>query len=371
MTEPDDFDDPNEEPAAIGVGMGGSCPVCRAPVDLGQEFCLECGSPIRFTPRQRPKGRAGDRPTAGAPAPAPPQRGGFPWVPFLVVLGLIGGGVAFALVDGDDSDRSSRGASTEEALPSIDSSVPDTSTTETETVPGCTEDSEFGTDAQDDGTDPDGALSGMADPDAPPVDSTLDLDDEFAPQDDGNEQIPEVDDGSGVDPQADAFADEQDTPSVEPEDDPESGSDTVTVDEDGSLCPIDGSDDDFESGTDDPVDPAETSPDSTTAGQGSWPAGEEGWTVVVAGFDNRPRALQVYADLQEDGYGSDGGVLFSTDYPSLCPGIHVVFSGTFSTRAEADERRRELEALPDNAPGTMYSREVRTSGPKASCSATR
>ena len=46
-------DDEFVEPGTIGVGMGGSCPVCRAPVDLGQEFCLECGSPIRFTPRQR------------------------------------------------------------------------------------------------------------------------------------------------------------------------------------------------------------------------------------------------------------------------------------------------------------------------------
>ena len=56
----DDEDAP--EPGTIGVGMGGSCPVCRAPVDLGQEFCLECGAPIRFTPRQRRQPRPGPAP---------------------------------------------------------------------------------------------------------------------------------------------------------------------------------------------------------------------------------------------------------------------------------------------------------------------
>ena len=67
----------------IGVGMGGSCPECRAPIGLGQEFCLECGAAI--TPRSRLS-----RWTPGkSKKPGAAGKKKFPWIPFLVVLGVI------------------------------------------------------------------------------------------------------------------------------------------------------------------------------------------------------------------------------------------------------------------------------------------
>ncbi|MCW2926210.1 MAG: hypothetical protein JWM86_178, partial [Thermoleophilia bacterium] len=113
MDEHGDVEEGGFEPTSIGVGMGGSCPNCRAPVDLGQEFCLECGAPIRFSPRtRRPQRRPGGAVTTTTSTP-PPGASGFPWIPFLVVLALIGGGLVLALVGGDDGAKSKASGSTE------------------------------------------------------------------------------------------------------------------------------------------------------------------------------------------------------------------------------------------------------------------
>jgi hypothetical protein len=348
-------EDGSTEPGMIGVGMGGSCPTCRAPVDLGQEFCLECGSPIRFTPRQRSKRRP-DRTTAGATgATAARKRTGFPWIPFLIVLALVGAGVALSLVnDTDSKGGSANGTSTQDALPTITNETPTTDTspsTETVTLEDC---------------DPSRPLDGTL----PAVDSSFDdgsfpSDSESSPGD----EIPEFDDGlSGPDSGGfdDGFTGDEDVPSIAPSDGA-ADSATVTVDQNGNICASDDSDEPAGTSTDAPVS---GTPGSTTTDSGDWPADREsGWTVIVAGYPgNEPRAQQRAADVQEDGF-SDSGVLLSTDFTSLCPGFYVVFSGVFDERADADARLSKLSAKPDYA--GMYVREVTTSGtPPSGCTRT-
>jgi hypothetical protein len=353
VSEFDDLERDELEPGAIGVGMGGSCPVCRAPVDLGQEFCLECGSPIRFTPRQRRQERgaargAGVGAAAAAAAAAPPGRlAGFPWVPFLVVLALIGGGVAFALVDGGgSSSTSAKGKDTSEsALPSITNETPTTDTNSSQvTTPGCNAGSQPAV------TDP---LTGAPTATTP------------------GEQIPAIGDGTATQPTTPGAAG---VPSTTP-----SSGGTATVDENGDLCPTTGT----------PTDPTATTPTTTTpttattattsttattttngsTASGGWPDGKEGWTVIVAGYDTQARAAQTAADLQDDGY-TDGGVLFSTDYPSLCPGFYVAFSGVFDTEAKAKARLSKLSDTGNYA--GMYARKISKTGTRpASCQSAR
>ncbi len=348
----DDVDDRSEdssEPGTIGVGMGGSCPSCRAPVDLGQEFCLECGAPIRFTPKQRAKKRSSTAPVATS-TPAPRKRSGFPWVPFLIVLALVGGGVAFALVDGGDGSKSSKDkdATTESALPTItnETEPPTTSSGMTTTLEDC---------------DP-----------ARPLDDTEPAVPDGQSSTSPSEVIPSIDDAASdssndsSDPFDSPTADNSAVPSIEPSDSGTSTSAPVTVDQNGNLCASDGA-----SPTPTPAPPAPANPDTdstdttttTTSSDGAWPAGKNGWTVIVSGYDTEARAQQRAADVQEDGY-QDSGVLFSSDFTSLCPGYYVVFSGVFTSRSEAETHKTALDSKPDYA--GMYVREVRKGGTPAS-----
>lgn len=349
MNDDELHDDGSHEPGMIGVGMGGSCPTCRAPVDLGQEFCLECGSPIRFTPRQRSRRRSSQPAPASSPAR---KRTGFPWIPFLIVLALVGAGVALSIVNGDDSKpSSSNGTSTENALPTITNetpTTPTTSTTNTVTLEDC---------------DP-----------TRPLDETLPAAGGGSiPTDSGSapgEQIPEFDDGmTGPDAgmSDDGFSGDDDVPSITPGDAGAPDEATVTVDQNGNICPSEDAPDDTDTSTSSPgTDTGSTTPSSS----GDWPSDREaGWTVIVAGYPgNEARAQQRAADVQEDGF-PDSGVLLSTEFPSLCPGFYVVYSGVFDKRAQADARLTELSAKPDYA--GMYVREVRSTGtPPSSCTKT-
>jgi hypothetical protein len=89
-----------------------------------------------------------------------------------------------------------------------------------------------------------------------------------------------------------------------------------------------------------------TLPDSTTlpapdegqsAGGGEWPAGEDGWTVVLASVpqtSGRRVALARAAQARRRGLASVG-TLDSSQYASLHPGYWVVFSGIYGSEAEA------------------------------------
>ncbi|MCB0879808.1 MAG: SPOR domain-containing protein [Thermoleophilia bacterium] len=343
-------DEDSSEPGTIGVGMGGSCPNCRAPVDLGQEFCLECGAPIRFSPRQRTRKRSRSA-AAPAAAPSPGKKNGFPWIPFLVVLALVGAGFALTLVDngGSGSDSSSK-STTDSDLPVITNSRPDT-TTESSTITTTLQD-----------CDPTRPLDGTQ----PAV-----VDDGSIPSAGGTggtgEEIPSLTDpstGGTADDGSSAFG--SDVPTIEPgSSSGTSGTSTVTVDQNGNLCDdtaTDGSTSTSPIGDASTTDASGSSTD-TAAASGDWPAGQDGWTVIVAGYDTETRAQQRAADVQEDGF-SDSGVLLSSDFQSLCPGIYVVFSGTFQSESEANSRLKQLQAKPDYA--GMYVREVKRNGTRPS-----
>lgn len=351
MNEEDHLHDGEDaEPGAIGVGMGGSCPNCRAPVDLGQEFCLECGAPIRFTPRQRQRARPA---AAAATAPAPPRAGGgFPWLPLIILVLLGGGGLAFLFLDGGDAERSRDSArqETESALPEITNSIPPTtSSTLTTTLQDCDPSQPL------DGSQPAVVDGGTGTGTGTSTDGAF------------GEQIPELGPADPTDTGAGGFDDVGgDVPSIEPTE-PDA---TVTVDQNGKLCEPVGAG--AGAGTADgtgtpPIDGGTaTPPAGATSSTGDWPAGRDGWTVVVAGYGSETanpeaRAQQRAADVQADGF--DAGVLFSSDFTSLCPGFHVVFSGVFDSSAEARAHMADLAATGNYA--DMYDREIRTSGEPA------
>ncbi len=274
-------------------------------------------------------------------------------MPFLVVLALVGAVIAFALVDRgkEDSSAKDKDSGTEPALPTITNSTPETETSSTET-----------TTLQD--CDPAQPLG-----DTQPAivdDPSLD------PSTDG-EQIPSLSpDGSDASDPSEDFGG-SDIPSIEPTETDA----TVTVDQNGNLCPVqDGSTDGSAPPIDSPTDGSDTTDTSApgtdptnTGSTGDWPAGKDGWTVIVAGYPTAERATQRSVDVQEDGF-DDSGVLFSTDFQSLCPGFHVVFSGVFDSEAQAKGRLDELAANPDYA--NMYVREVKRSGTRpSSCTQVR
>jgi hypothetical protein len=70
---------------------------------------------------------------------------------------------------------------------------------------------------------------------------------------------------------------------------------------------------------------------------GDWPVGEDGWTVVLASIsqtEGRPAAI-AHARKALARKLPQVGVLDSSRYASLHPGYWVVFSGLYSSEAEA------------------------------------
>lgn len=68
-----------------------------------------------------------------------------------------------------------------------------------------------------------------------------------------------------------------------------------------------------------------------------WPAGSDGWTVVLASIpqtEGRQPALNRAKQARRKGL-TGVGILDSSQYASLHPGYWVVFSGVYSSEAEA------------------------------------
>src|SRR6202021_2285180 len=76
---------------------------------------------------------------------------------------------------------------------------------------------------------------------------------------------------------------------------------------------------------------ATTAPPTTTIA--TWPAGVTGYTVVLGGIPGKPAATAGAAKLAAAGISV--GVLDSSDYSSMTPGDWIVFSGTYTTQAQA------------------------------------
>ena len=77
--------------------------------------------------------------------------------------------------------------------------------------------------------------------------------------------------------------------------------------------------------------------DSGPSGISEWPPGEDGWTVAIASLPQtggRRAAIERARQAQAKGL-SQVGVLDSSRYASLHPGYWIVFTGVYSSEAEA------------------------------------
>ena len=99
---------------------------------------------------------------------------------------------------------------------------------------------------------------------------------------------------------------------------------------------------------------------TTTTGSGgiiSWPAGEDGFTVVLRSVPtSQGRAQAESAAQQARNRGlPEVGILESSDYSSLNPGYYVTFTGVYDTQNEAENAlpRARTAGFP-----TAYVREV-------------
>jgi hypothetical protein len=69
----------------------------------------------------------------------------------------------------------------------------------------------------------------------------------------------------------------------------------------------------------------------------AWPAGEDGWTIALASVpqtEGRRAAMRRARDARRRGL-SPVGLIDSSQFASLHPGYWVVFTGVYSTEAEA------------------------------------
>jgi len=73
-----------------------------------------------------------------------------------------------------------------------------------------------------------------------------------------------------------------------------------------------------------------------------WPGGSA-YTTILASKGSESEAQRIQAAAS--GRGLDAGVLYSTNYRSLRPGYWVVFSGTSSSKQDADRRTARAKAL--------------------------
>jgi hypothetical protein len=89
-----------------------------------------------------------------------------------------------------------------------------------------------------------------------------------------------------------------------------------------------------------------------------WPAGFDGWTVIIQSLPvgdpgSRSAAYDLAASMRSKGI--DAGVLYSTSYSSLNPGYWAVFSGAFGSRSEALSHQTAVRSL---GYGEAYARSI-------------
>lgn len=93
-------------------------------------------------------------------------------------------------------------------------------------------------------------------------------------------------------------------------------------------------------------------PDSTPSTSDDWPGGAA-YTTVLASVQSESEARRIQS--QASASGLDAGVLRSSNYRSLRPGYWVVFSGSSSSKQDADRRTARAKSL---GYGDAYSRFV-------------
>ena len=90
-----------------------------------------------------------------------------------------------------------------------------------------------------------------------------------------------------------------------------------------------------------PTPPAPAAPRSPERFD-DWPGGS-GYTTILASVSSESEARRIQAQASERGL--DAGVLRSSSYRSLRPGYWVVFSGTSSSKQDADQRTGRAKSL--------------------------
>jgi len=87
-------------------------------------------------------------------------------------------------------------------------------------------------------------------------------------------------------------------------------------------------------------------PATTTSGHAVWPAGRNGWTIVLSSYPVPAGTDAPYATAARASQARlpEVGVLDSGQFSSLHPGYYVVFSGVYSTPTEAEAALRTARA---------------------------
>jgi hypothetical protein len=78
------------------------------------------------------------------------------------------------------------------------------------------------------------------------------------------------------------------------------------------------------------------------ASAGTWPAGQDGWTVVLANATDEASAQSLAQNVEQAGI--DAGVLSAEEHPSLGSDLWIVFSGVYADQLEASEAAAEIQA---------------------------
>ena len=106
------------------------------------------------------------------------------------------------------------------------------------------------------------------------------------------------------------------------------------------------------------TEPEPVPPPPPTSGGGltAWPAGQNGWTIVLASVPQSSGRAAASREAQKalDGGLTDVGVLNSSGFSSLHAGYFVVFSGVFSSEKEA---RSNLDTAKGTYP-QAYARQI-------------
>jgi hypothetical protein len=92
-------------------------------------------------------------------------------------------------------------------------------------------------------------------------------------------------------------------------------------------------------------------------GRLAWPTNRNGWTIVLISYPARAgRATPLATARRAAGLGlPEVGVLSSSEFPSLHPGYYVVFSGLYSSRADAEAALTSAHATGF---GGAYTRQI-------------
>ena len=97
------------------------------------------------------------------------------------------------------------------------------------------------------------------------------------------------------------------------------------------------------SGQETPEPTPEPTPKSGGTADAEWPAGESGWTVVLASDSSEADARD-----RADGFAADGisgvGVLKSDGFSSLKRGFWVVFAGSYDSQSKASDALDSIDA---------------------------